>query len=389
MIRSKNFQPHFKSFLIFVFASVMIFQETFAQISTVPDSCAVVCGGEEYEAGFLRKIFLGKLYRTSWTEPVSIPFLHLDTIFGGLTPLEKGGGRQTTSLTFKGGDGFIYVFRSVDKHAVDIDEPIVKKTVLRKLPGQLTATEHPYGAMVVKELLNHTTILHVHPVLYVLPDNEKLGAFKNYAGLFGMLEEKPEHGENGNPTLFGADEIINSETLFKKLKDSTNHVDAMAYGRARLFDIWIGDWGRHPGNWKWAGFKNGKEITYYPIPRDRDHSFSHWNGILPFLLSRSWTLRNAQNFSYHLHNLSKLGYAARELDQLILPGLKKEDWLKLAEELQKEMTDTVIDGAIHQLPENIIPISGIEIGAKLKSRREELSEGALKFYTFLSKKTKH
>ena len=36
-----------------------------------------------------------------------------------------------------------------------------------------------------------------------------------------------------------------------------NYVDAEALGKARVFDIFIGDWGRHEDNWKWAGYDRG------------------------------------------------------------------------------------------------------------------------------------
>ena len=26
--------------------------------------------------------------------------------------------------------------------------------------------------------------------------------------------------------------------------------------RARVFDLWIGDWSKHEDNWKWAGYKD-------------------------------------------------------------------------------------------------------------------------------------
>ena len=48
-------------------------------------------------------------------EPVSVPYLDLDDTHGGLTIYKKGGGRQTTSLKFRSGNGSVYTFRSVNK----------------------------------------------------------------------------------------------------------------------------------------------------------------------------------------------------------------------------------------------------------------------------------
>ena len=45
------------------------------------------------------------------------------------------------------------------------------------------------------------------------------------------------------------------------------------------------------------------------------------------------------------------------------------------------MTDEVIDKAIMALPPEIIPVSGIEIGDKLKSRRAQLPDAVDHYYS--------
>ena len=151
-----------------------------------------------------------------------------------------------------------------------------RNTFISKKIKEVTATDYPYGAIIVSSLLDETDILHARPELYVLPDHPGLGAFREpYAGLFGMLEERPKDPIGQTPGFMGADDITRSVGLFRKLyKDNDNYVDAEALGKARVFDIFIGDWGRHEDNWKWAGYDSGNKRVYYPIPRDRDHAFS-------------------------------------------------------------------------------------------------------------------
>jgi hypothetical protein len=50
--------------------------------------------------------------------------------------------------------------------------------------------------------------------------------------------------------------------------------DRHEFARARMFDLWIGDWSKHEDNWKWAGYKGKDGEVFRPIPRDRDHAFS-------------------------------------------------------------------------------------------------------------------
>ncbi|MEO5673488.1 MAG: hypothetical protein ABIQ74_02470 [Chitinophagales bacterium] len=348
---------------------------------------ATAIAGPEYKAGILKKIFLGTLYRSSWTVPVNTPYLNLDSAHGGLIPTGRGGGRQTHSLSFDGADGKAYVFRSIDKDPIKALDPALRKTLVLGLARQITATQNPYGALPVSSLLANTSIFHVQPQLFLMPDDISLGAFKNeFSGMLGMLEEKPKKGKGELPATFGADNIVRSNDLFKKLYKSHDHsVDAPSFAFARIFDIWIGDWGRHEDNWKWAGFKQNDKTVYYPIPRDRDHAFSHWNGILPYLASRHWALPNAEDFGYHFHDLSSLTWPSRHLDRFLLTSLDKDDWLLLTTKLQALMPDVVIDSAIAQFPAPVIPLSGKTIEAKLKSRRNELKDGIMEYYSLIAK----
>jgi hypothetical protein len=351
------------------------------------DSIGTTVGGAEYKAGFFKKIFLGSLYRTSWTATIHVPYLNLDTCRGGLTATGKGGGRQTHSLSLSGADGRSYVFRSVDKDPIKAVDPILRKTFVVGLTRQLTATQHPYGALPVSDLLNSTPIFHAKPVLYILPDDPKLGMFKKeYGGMLGMLEEKPSEGKGNQKGTYGADDVVRSFDLFRKLyKDHDNRVDPTAFARARVFDIWIGDWGRHEDNWKWAGFKEKNSTIYFPVPRDRDHAFSRWNGVLPYLASRHWALPNAENFDYRFHDVSSLTWPSRHLDRFLLPAIDKQQWLSLVKELQVTMSDAAIDSAIQKFPKEVIPLSGNTIGEKLKSRREDLPRAITKYYGLVAK----
>ena len=56
----------------------------------------------------------------------------------------------------------------------------------------------------------------------------------------------------------------------------------------------------------------------------------------------------------------------------------------IATDLQKVLTDEVIEEAIAQLPPEVYPISGKEIVAKLKARRNDLVKYAQDYYMFLA-----
>ena len=73
----------------------------------------VITPGAQYRAGGLHRFFFGTRYRALWTTPIKVPVLDLAHYAGGLKPTRKGGGQQTRSLRFTGGDGREYAFRSV------------------------------------------------------------------------------------------------------------------------------------------------------------------------------------------------------------------------------------------------------------------------------------
>ena len=45
-----------------------------------------------YRGGLIKKMFQGRGYRKAWETPITVPMVRLDTLFGELEPIEKGGG---------------------------------------------------------------------------------------------------------------------------------------------------------------------------------------------------------------------------------------------------------------------------------------------------------
>lgn len=64
------------------------------------------------------------------------------------------------------------------------------------------------------------------------------------------------------------------------------------------------------------------------------------------------------------------------------------DWLSAAAHLQHSLTDSAIVASISQLPPEIFAVSGMELVAKLKSRRDRLTEYASSFYSILAREVK-
>ncbi|MCB9277221.1 MAG: hypothetical protein H6564_24520 [Lewinellaceae bacterium] len=347
------------------------------------DEQVAIVGGAEYEAGWLKETWLGKHYRNTWTTPVRVPYLNLDTVQGGLTIYKKGGGRQTTSLKFKSGNGTEFTFRSVNKDPAKALDYHLRPSFAAGVIRDQTSTQHPYGAMAVAPLLDKIGILHATPTLYVLPDDPKLGPFQaKYGGLFGMLEENPGK-PNQEGKLFGdADKVDRSTKLFRHFyKHQKTKADQNEFVRARLFDILIGDWSKHEDNWKWAAYKGAGGFTLYrPIPRDRDHAFSRQDGIIPWIADRRFGIPNIENFGYDFHDIQSLTFQARHMDRFLMSEAGREVFMEQARYIQDHITEADIEQAVRRMPSETYDISGSIVEAKLKNRLKHLSEAAEKYY---------
>lgn len=199
------------------------------------------------------------------------------------------------------------------------------------------------------------------------------------------MEERPSGNEKDNPAFGYSNDVVNSEKLLERVFSGSRYkVNEKAFLKARLFDMLIGDWDRHEDQWLWAGFKKDDITTYYPIPRDRDQAFARMDGVIPTIASRKWALRKIKDFDYTIDDVNGLNMNGVHLDRNFTTRMRLQDWLDVAEELQRALTDTIIDAAIKQMPEPVYNISGAETAAKLKRRRDDLKTYATAYYKFLT-----
>ena len=214
----------------------------------------VISAGEQYTKGWFTRWWMGNHYRKDWALPVKTNYLNIDTTFDGLQVIKSGGGRQTKSLRFQAVNGDYYTFRSVDKDPSKALDFELRQTIISKIFRDQTSAQQPYGALVVAPLLDHLSLLHANPQLYVMPNVKALGPFqKVYGEMLGLMEEHPGK-KNAKGTYFAsANDVLKSNQLFRKMyKDKSHIVNKEEFIRARLFDILVGDWSKHEDNWKWA-----------------------------------------------------------------------------------------------------------------------------------------
>ena len=332
----------------------------------------------------LNKIFMGAGYRAEWSEKIKADHLNLDNLDGGSAPYSLGGGLQTTSLKLKAENKKSYAFRLLDKRPEKSLSDLAKESYYKTIVVELITTMHPYGPLVANHLLDQTDILHLTPQLFVLSDNPQLvDEYSIFVGKLGTLEEKPKGKKKDRPGFYGADDVVSTYEMMTQLRNSElNSLDKIAFAKARLMDMYLGDWDRHEDNWKWAVYKDGKNQIYKPIPKDRDHVFSKWSGIIPSIADM--TVNNAEDFDYKYGNIRHLNFKARFLDRELGSELSLDDWQYAADYLKNAISDNAISEAVDKIPIEAREYHAKELREKLKSRRDNLAQLAIDYYKELN-----
>jgi len=343
-----------------------------------------VTAGAEYKAGGMSRFWFGEGYRDLWTTPVQAPVLDLKTVGGGLTPVRQVGQAQSLGLAFKGADGRAYTFRSLHKEP----ERMLPEIWRNRLPGKIardqTSGTHPAAAVILGPLAEAAGVAHAAPRLVIMPDDPALGEFrKTFANQFGTIDEFPLAGPAFFFNVTAATEIISSAELWRRwLAGPENRIDSRTLLRARILDLWVDNFDRHKGQWRWMRVP-GKEF-YQPLPEDPDMVLVHHDGLL------MWTLRGQiprllkfdEKYSGKLEGPLINSF---EVDRWLLADLDAAEWERAAKELQGRFTDEVIDRALRQMPAEWYAKGGDRTAAALRTRRATLVDYIMDVYRYYAK----
>tara|TARA_R110000868_G_scaffold80081_15_gene227715 strand:- start:4658 stop:8371 length:3714 start_codon:yes stop_codon:yes gene_type:complete len=364
---------------------------------------ASVYTDEEIDKSRFFKTIWGERYRKYYGTKVKAPTVNLDTLFGGLKPVKKGGGHQSKSLRLQDKNGKEYVMRALRKSAelylqsmAFQDQYVIddlKDTYTQKILEDFYTGAHPYAPFTVATLSDAIDLYHTNPVLYYVP---KQTALKEYNDVFGdelyMIEEHAGDG-HGDLKSFGfSNNLKSTDAMLEDLRDDEKYsVDSELYIRARLFDMVIGDWDRHTDQWRWAEFKDKKsdKILFKPVPRDRDQVFSKMgDGILMNLATRLVpSLRLMEGFSEHIRSVKGYNSSPKTyvLDMALLPETTEEQWINQANYIKKNLTTAAIDEALEFFPKEVRDKTTLEIKQILLSRLADIDKTAKEYYHILNK----
>lgn len=343
---------------------------------------ATVIPGPEYEAGPVRRFFFGSNWRELWLIPVQASVLDLGAFAGGLEP-ERTGGNQSKTLHFKGKDGKQYVFRSTNKFIDRALPPDLKDTWASAQIQDHTSAMHPTGTLALHPIQKRMGVLHAVPKLVIMPDDPRLGEFREeYAGMLGVIEEKPEEGPDDTPGFAGSRKVVGSDKLLERLDESSkNKISARDYLAARLIDFVTSDTDRGADQWEWARLEQNGEEVWRPVQRDKDYAFMVANG---------WASRIAAVvfpklviFEEGYPKFNALTFMTREFDRSHLVELEWSAWDSVVTRLEQTLTDEVIEQAMNRLPPEH-RVRSQRIAEGLRAKRGNIREQAVKFYRAVS-----
>lgn len=363
------------------------------------ETSASIYTDEEVDKSGFYKFLWGERYRSAYGTKIKAPLVDLDTIFGGVFPVRKGGGNQSKSLRLQDHDGRQYVMRALRKQSTQylqatifqdeyigsaLDNDFTSKLLMDGFTGA-----HPYAPFVIGDLADAIGVYHTNPVIYYVPKQNALGEYNlDFGDELYMIEEHTSEGHDDKASFGFKNTLISTIKMMSKVaKDEDIMVDEKAYIKARLFDMLIGDWDRHQDQWRWIEFKEDGKTIYRPMPRDRDQAFSKMSD--GFLLTTAVTLipsvRLLRSYSEDLKDVEGVNVEPYPIDVALMVQSDKEVFDEQVQFIQNNITDEVIDKAFENIPSELQNEDIAEIKEFLKSRRKNLQLISDRYYNVVSK----
>lgn len=343
-------------------------------LSTDSVTCAA---SNQYQLhSFLHRWLMGKNYREAWEQGAKVPVFYFSRT--GFAIKELGGGGQTKSLHLLDSQGREWSLRTVAKIINDSGlSPVLRNAPGRRLSQDILSAGFPYAAPLAGELAFAAGITAARVPVFFVANDTALGPYQSlFGGTLCTLEERDA----------GFADTQSSEDLYAALRRSAQaKVQQRVYLRARLLDLLMADWDRHPGNWRW-GLKDSAGFAYwYAVPRDRDWAFSSGKGLLPWLVQKTGAMPYLLPFTKKPANFKKLSAKCSGMDHRLTNELTAADWEAAVRDLQASLSDEALQRALTVLPAVVYKTVSEPFFQTLQNRRDGLLQEAMTYYRFLAK----
>ncbi|QTN38672.1 BamA/TamA family outer membrane protein [Cryomorphaceae bacterium] len=338
----------------------------------------------------MRDFWMGEHYRDLYAKEYTFPRIDLDTAYGGMSVLKRGGGNQTNSLRLADAQNRQWSMRSLSKDATRLlPYPFNKTTAAEGLIIDNFLSTHPFGALAVPTLADAAQVYHTNPEIYYVPQQPAMGMYnRGFGGEVYLLEERPHKSWSELASIGSPEDAISTpDVVVETTEDHKKYIDQHWAVRSRLFDLVIGDWDRHDDQWRWVELEDSTGRKFYrPVPRDRDQAFSKYDGVVTGIarLFPSGFLHQLRPYSDEIADVRWAGWSARYFDRSFTNELEWSDWEQEATYIQTHLTDSIIDAAFAAWPAEAQDESVEEIKGHLRARRNNVVDIAQELYTYLA-----
>ena len=257
-----------------------------------------------------------------------------------------------------------------------------KNTYLDEFLGDAYTIINPYSFLVADYLAKSAGLSFSPSRIYYIPSHIR----KDTVADGSDIQDRPVNLINV-PDINLRSNLYTTEDFLDSLQVSKNYMaDQNLYIRERIFDMWIGDWNKMNENWEWQSHTVNDSVIYTPIVIDRNHAFTKVDGVLFKQMLKMLSLDFICNYdSLILKDTKKINKLAFALDMAVAGRSDESVWIRQAQEIRKQMTDSLIDSAFTYLPEGVKHDEIELIKQKLKRRRLELEAVASQYYRLLQR----
>lgn len=353
------------------------------------------------EALFFKTIW-GERYKDSYSKPVRANITLLDTLYGGLEVVRKIKQEGYNVLLLQNKDGKRYTMRALSKKALNIarkkiieesesTESRSSKTKDPSLRGQnrdFYTASHPYAVLAIPKMARAISIFYTNPKLFYVPKQVHLGKYNKDFGdqLYFISEDILNMTEMESDYKYPSDVETTDDILIKLRKTGNVSLNEENYIKTRIFDMLIGNWHQDNNHYRWIEYysENNKKVLA-PLPKHRDNAFSSFEGNILDLTNSlfSGTLQN-HIYDSGFSDFKWFNEEAIILDRALLQRSGRSQWSFLAEKIQNEITDEIIDLAFDDIPKEVQDESLFQIKETLKQRKNNLILIAEKYYDYLA-----
>jgi hypothetical protein len=337
---------------------------------------AVVVPGAEYAIsgplGWLDQWLFGKRYRDLWTDSIRAPVLRLPSAVGGLQPLSADTGLRAGDLNLRAHDGSPYLFRLSNPPLSQVVASDLRLDAITGPIQDLVSGLHPGAPLVVPPLARAAGVGDRPSEMGVLAADSALGALSvTFANQLGFLR----------PASEGRGALTTGALIARIRAGEPLRVDARAYLRDRLFDIYVGEAEFFPAEGKWHA--RGDPPTWTPNAHDRDLAFARFDGIVTALARVAVPTFLMFGPKYD-KSLGETAYSLA-VDRQLLGALDWPAWDSAALAMRDALTDAAIDSAVATMPAAWRTRNGASLTSALRARRDKLPDAARMLYLLVAK----